>query len=77
MQTVEITRTTVAGGRRVQVGDTPELTDADAAQLIAMGKAVPVSEAPVARNREKEVEAKISKRGAEAAAADKAKKAKD
>jgi len=62
MQTVEITRATVAGGRRVMVGETPELTDADAAQLIALGKAVPVSEAPVADNREKEVEAKTSKR---------------
>jgi hypothetical protein len=64
MQNVEIIRSTVAGGKRVAVGETVELTDADAKTLIAMGKAVPIVDAPVPDNREKEVEAKTSKRAA-------------
>jgi hypothetical protein len=69
MQSVEITRATVAGGRRVIEGEIVELTEADASTLIAMGKAVPVVDAPVPDkrdpvpdNREADVEEKTSKR---------------
>jgi hypothetical protein len=69
---VEITRATVAGGRRVIAGEVVPLTKADAMSLIAMGKAVPVVNAPVAENREAEIEKKTSKRaGATIAKADK------
>jgi hypothetical protein len=66
MLAVEITRATVAGGRRVHAGETVEVTEADARALMALGKAVPVVGAPVADNREKEIEQKISKRTAPA-----------
>jgi hypothetical protein len=64
MRTIEITRATVAGGRRVTVGEVVELADHHATELIAMGKAVPVVDAPVADNRDDEAEKKTSKRAA-------------
>jgi hypothetical protein len=64
MRTIEITRATVAGGRRVIVGEVVELADHHATELIAMGKAVPVVDPPVADNRDAEVEQKTSKRAA-------------
>lgn len=72
MVSVEITRSTIAGGKRVVVGETIDLTEADARSLIAMGKAVPViaggpvpeTRDPVADNREKDVEKKTSRRNA-------------
>jgi hypothetical protein len=64
MQSVEIQRPTIAGGVRVLPGQIVSLTDTDAMTLVAMGKAVPVSGAPVADNREKEAAQKISKRAA-------------
>lgn len=69
MQSVEITRATVAGGRRVTAGEVVQLTEADARSLVAMGKAVPVVDAPVIDNREKDVEKKTSKRAASTTAA--------
>jgi hypothetical protein len=66
MNAVEITRATVAGGRRVVPGEVVELIDADARALIALGKAVPVVNAPVVDNREKDAAKKISKRTAAA-----------
>jgi hypothetical protein len=64
MQSVEITRATVAAGRRVNVGEVVELPESQARTLLAMGKAVPIVDAPVADNRDAEVAAKMSKRGA-------------
>ena len=37
---VEITRNTCAGGYHIQIGDTPDLSDRDAALLISLNKAV-------------------------------------
>lgn len=62
MRSVEITRATVAAGRRVEIGEIIELTDADAVQLLSTGKAVPIVDAPVAENRDDEVKDKTSKR---------------
>jgi hypothetical protein len=64
MQSVEIKRNTIAGGQRVTVGEVVELADNDARELIAMGKAVPVADAPVPDHREKDAEKKVSKRAA-------------
>lgn len=40
-----ITRTTVADGRIVRAGSVEDLSDADAALLLQLGKAVPAAEA--------------------------------
>lgn len=64
MQSVEITRGTIAAGRRVGVGEIVELSDADALSLINMGKAAPVAESPKVDNREDDVRRKTSKRAA-------------
>lgn len=64
MRTVEITRATIAKGLRVTPGDLVKLPEHQAAELIAMGKAIPVIPAPEPENREADVEAKISKRAA-------------
>jgi hypothetical protein len=64
MQSVEITRSTIAAGRRVNVGEIVELSDADALSLINMGKAAPVAESPKVENREDDVRRKTSKRAA-------------
>lgn len=64
MRVVEITRATVAAGKRVSVGEVVELVDHHATELIALGKAVPVVDAPVADNRDEEVEKKTSRRTA-------------
>lgn len=75
MRKVEITRGTVAGGKPVAVGQVVKLDDADAAQLIALGKAVPVGQAPPkVDNRDNDHAEKISKR---TTAKSKPKKSKD
>lgn len=64
MRTVEITRATIANGQRVIVGDIVKLPDHQAAELVAMGKAVPIIPGPEPDNRETEIEEKLSKRAA-------------
>lgn len=65
MQSIEITRATVAAGKRVEAGEVLELPDDQAKTLVAMGKAAPIAGAPVAENRDDEAAAKMSKRTAE------------
>lgn len=65
MVQIKITRATVAGGNRVETGQTVEVSQADARQLIAQGKAVPVAmEPPKPQNRDEEVTTAASKRTA-------------
>lgn len=63
-----ITRTTVADGRIVRAGSVEDLSDADAALLLQLGKAEPASVEPVEPVEAVEPEApkrKGRKRGAE------------
>lgn len=63
-----ITRTTVADGRIVRAGSVEDLSDADAALLLQLGKAEPASVEPVEPVEAIEPEApkrKGRKRGAE------------
>lgn len=63
MQTVKITRATVAAGKRAEAGIKIDLPDADAKTLISMGKAVPVGLAePAVENRDDEKTTETSKR---------------
>jgi hypothetical protein len=64
MRNVEIIRATVAGGRRVGVGEVVEVPEFQAVELINMGKAVPIVDEPGPVNREAEAETKLSKRDA-------------
>jgi hypothetical protein len=75
MRTIEIIRATVAGGKRVGVGEVVELADHHATELIALGKAVPIVDPPVADNRDAEVEKKTSKRATTTSKPQKKKKA--
>ena len=59
---VEITRSTVADGRRVVPGEVVNLDPDQAKTLINMGKALPVADAPKVENREKDAEKRTSKR---------------
>jgi hypothetical protein len=59
---VQISRATVADGRRVVPGEVINLDANQAKTLINMGKALPVADAPKVENREKDVEKKTSKR---------------
>jgi hypothetical protein len=60
---VEITRNTIVNQKRAVVGQVVETGESLAKSLIAMGKAIPVADAPKVENRETELEAKTSKRG--------------
>lgn len=63
-----ITRTTVADGRIVRAGSVEDLSDADAALLLQLGKAVPAPEAasePVEAAEPEAPKRKGRKRGAE------------
>lgn len=63
MQTVKITRATVAAGQRVEAGAKIDLPAAEAKTLIAMGKALPVGQAePVIDNRDDEKTTETNKR---------------
>lgn len=62
MAKVTIKRATMAAGKRVEAGQTIDLAEADARTLIALGKAVPVTDAPKAQNRDEEVTEAASKR---------------
>jgi hypothetical protein len=59
---VQITRATIADGRRVVPGEVIDIDGGQAKTLINMGKALPVADAPKVENREKDVEKKTSKR---------------
>lgn len=59
---IEVTRATIADGRRVVPGEVINLDMSQAKTLINLGKAVPVADAPKPENRETEVEKKTSKR---------------
>jgi hypothetical protein len=59
---VQISRATVADGRRVVPGEVINLDANQAKTLINMGKALPVADAPKVENRETDVEKTISKK---------------
>lgn len=60
---VEITRATIVNNMRAIAGEVIETDAQQAKTLLAMGKAVPVTEGPQPDNREKDLKTKISKRG--------------
>jgi hypothetical protein len=59
---IEITRATIADGKRVLPGEVVNATEGDAKTLIALGKAIPVADAPEVENREDDLAKKTSKR---------------
>lgn len=60
---IKVTRSTMAGGERVEAGQIIKASERDARDLIALGKAVPVSQgAPEVQNRDEEVAKTASKR---------------
>lgn len=63
MPKVLIKRATMAGGKRVDAGQTVTVSEKDARDLIALGKAVPAGDnAPPVENRDQDKAAGTTKR---------------